>query len=97
MFGCSFLANLLANNLTGSEDYWNKHQWPFGASLLMSGLLSWAVGGWLAGSGTRMLVDAETGEEVLVRPNHTLFFIKMSWWGPILLTAGAVVIVKDLM
>ncbi len=97
VFGCSLVANLLTNHFTGSGDYWNDHKWPFGVSLLVSGLLSWAVGSRLADANTKTFVDKETGRESVVKPNHTLFFIKMHWWGPILLVAGVVLIVKDLM
>ena len=95
VFGCSLVANLLTNQLTGSEDFWNEHKWPFGISLLVSGLLSWAVGSWIANSEAKTLVDKETGEETVVTPNHTLFFIKMHWWGPILLVTGVVLIAVD--
>jgi len=96
VFGCSLIANLLTNYLTGSEDYWDEHKWPMGVSLLISALLSWAVGSWLADGKTKTLVDKETGEETTVTPSHTFFFIKMHWWGPILLFIGVVVIVMDL-
>ncbi len=97
VFGFSLVANLVTNHLAGSEAYWNEHKWPFGVSLLISGLLSWAVGSWLADSKTKTLVDKDTGEETVVKPSHTLFFIKMHWWGPILLVTGVVLIVMDLM
>jgi hypothetical protein len=92
VFGCSLAANLITNHLTGSEEYWNAHKWPFGVSLLVSGLLSWVVGSWLAHAKERTLVDKETGEETVVTPNHTLFFIKMHWWGPVLGVIGIVLI-----
>ena len=96
VFGCSLVANVLTNHLTGSENYWNEHKWPFGVSLLISGVLSWVVGAWLAVSRTKTLVDKETGQETVIRPNHTLFFVKMHWWGPILLVIGVAIIVVDM-
>ena len=97
VIGCSLIAGLLTNDFTGSEDYWNNHNWPLGVSLLVSGLLSWAVGSWLAKAKIKTFVDKETGEEITVSPNHTLFFIKMHWWGPILLVIGVALIVLDVM
>jgi len=97
VFGFSLIANLLTDHYTGSEDYWNVHNWPLGVSLLVSGLLSWAVGSWLASAKTKTFIDKETGEEIAVSPSHTLFFIKMHWWGPILLAIGVALIVLDVM
>lgn len=97
VFGCSLVADLMTNHFTGSEEYWNEHRWPFGVSLLVSASLSWVAGSRLARDRTRTLVDKETGEEVRVAPNHTLFFIKMQLWGPILLVIGAIVIAMDLL
>ena len=91
------MANLLADLLAGSEDYLNNHKWPFGVSLLVSGLLSWAIGSWLANAETEILVNKKTGEETTVGPNHTFFFIKMHWWGQILLALGVVQITLDVM
>ena len=97
VFGCSLIANLIANHLTGSAEYWNLHKWPFGVSLLVSALLSWTIGSWLADSKAKALVVKDTGEKNMVNPDHTLFFIKMHWWGPILFVTGVVLIAIDLM
>ena len=95
VFGCSLIANLLINQLTGSGIYWEEHRWPFGVSLLVSGLLSWTLGSWLSNSKAKTLIDKETGEEIVVTPNHTFFFIKMHWWGIMLFAAGVATIALD--
>jgi len=92
---CSLVTNLVTDFFMG-EAYWNEHQWPFGASLLVAALLSWAAGHFLVQRRARVLIDKNTGEEVVLTPDHSFFFIKMHWWGPILLVVGMIVIVKDL-
>lgn len=32
----------------------------------------------------KVYIDAETGEKVMFNKKHSLFFIKMEYWGPIL-------------
>lgn len=96
VFGCSLAANFITNATIG-EPYYDEHTWPLGISLLAAALLSWIVGYLLAKRRSKTLVDKDTGEEVVVTPNHSLFFIKMHWWGPILSVVGVVLIVKDLM
>lgn len=91
IFGCSLAANLLANWWTGSEDYWNKHQWTFALSLFAAGMICWYLGQRLEGTASRTLVDVDTGEEITHRPRHTLFWIPMKWCG-VLAMVGAMIV-----
>ena len=97
VFGCSLATNLITNAVTGSEAYWDAHRWTFGFSLIVAALPSWFVGLYLAAKKARTLVDKETGQEVVLQPYHAFFFIKMQWWGPILMVLGVVVVVVDVM
>ncbi len=52
---------------------------------IIAGIGTWVVGKRLNSGEPRHLVDPETGQEVLAPPPyHSLFFIKLQWWGPIL-------------
>jgi hypothetical protein len=97
IFGCSLAANLITNAVTGSEAYWDAHQWTFGVSLIVAGLPSWFVGRYLAAKNARTLVDKETGQEVVIQPYHAFFFIRMHWWGPILAVLGLAVVVVNVL
>ncbi len=97
VFGFSLIANLITNNITGGEEYWNSHQWPFGVSLIVAGVLSWGVGRLLARRKARTLVDKETGEDVVLESYHALFFVKMHWWGPVFIILGVGVAIADVM
>jgi hypothetical protein len=89
VFGCSLVANLAANAVSGDEVFWEQHRWPFAVSLIASGALSSIVGNVLRRKGTRTLIDPQTNEEVLLeRSHHSLFFIRMHHWGPILVTTA---------
>jgi hypothetical protein len=83
-FGCSLVMNLLMNPLFGDE-YFETHAWPLSLALVVAGALSWIVGNALNGRRSKMLIEKETGREIVLRPNHTLFFVKMQYWGPILI------------
>jgi hypothetical protein len=98
VFGCSLIANLITNTLTGGDLYWERHRWPLGASLLASASLSWMVGEASRRKQGRTLIDKETGQEVrLDEGNHSLFFVPMHWWGPILAVLGVAIIGFDLL
>jgi hypothetical protein len=42
----------------------------------------WVVGERLNNSPGRLLVDPATGEKVLLRSSHTLFWVPLQWWAP---------------
>ena len=57
----------------------------------------WWVGRWLNGRPGRELVDPRTGERVLLRPSHRLFFIPMQWWAVPLVVIGLFVLVATVL
>ncbi|MGE5354863.1 MAG: hypothetical protein ACM3PT_01370 [Deltaproteobacteria bacterium] len=63
---------------------------------LAAGLFSWYFGKkWNHGHG-RILIDKETGKEVELKSNHTLFWIKIQYWGIIFFVIGLIVLIKTL-
>ncbi len=94
-FSFSLLANLITNSVTGSSAYWDSHKWPVGASLLLSALVCLFVGSSFRGRNSRALTDEETGERVVLRESHTLFFIPIVWWALIVAFCGALAIAWD--
>lgn len=51
----------------------------------------WLVGTKLNGVPGRLLVDPRTGQQVVLRKRHDLFFVPMQWWAiPLALLAVAV-------
>lgn len=81
----SLAANLITNELTGSELYWNKSKLPLAASFVVSSLLCAIIGHRISQDQTRVLVDRASGESVELKPVHDLFFIPLKWWPSILL------------
>ena len=51
--------------------------------LALSSITCWFFHKSLLKRGTKTLLDKETGEDVVLRPSHSLFFIPMHWWGVI--------------
>jgi hypothetical protein len=96
-FGSSLVANLITNSVTGSGAYWDAHRWPLAVSLFFSAVVCWFVGRAFQNQGARVLIDPKTGEDVVLRESHTLFFIPMMWWGPLLAVLGAVALGVELL
>ncbi len=65
--------------------------WLMLIALIIAGVICWFLGRYMNRSKDKVMVDKETGEEVVVRgPKHKLFFINMEYWGPILAILGIV-------
>jgi hypothetical protein len=95
VFGSSLIANLITNAMTGSASYWEAHKWPFADSLFVSGALCWSVGRQLHSKPARVLLDPNTGKQVVLRNSHTFFFIPVMWWGPILGLGGLIILAVE--
>lgn len=55
--------------------------YTFPLSILLAGVLNWYFGNKWNNKEGRIMVDETTGERVEFKPNHTLFWIKMQYWG----------------
>lgn len=61
--------------------------------LLVSGIINWILGKKWNDKEGRILVDESSGERIEFKPNHTLFWIKMQYWGVLLGAVGLVLFV----
>jgi hypothetical protein len=66
-----------------------------GIAMVPAGLAIWFLGQRWDGPG-RELVDAATGERVVLKRGDSLFFIPFRWWGPIVAILGVVVAASGL-
>lgn len=64
--------------------------YTFPLSILLAGVLNWYLGNKWNNKEGRIMVDETTGERVEFKPNHTLFWIKMQYWGVLLCLIGMV-------
>jgi hypothetical protein len=92
---CLMTAYYLVVTVTGSDFYWDAHTWPYGGALLVSAVACWFVGQYFHKRKGKVLLDPATGKEVALKPSHTLFFIPIRWWGPILAIIAAVCFAKE--
>lgn len=49
-------------------------------SILLGAMAVWFLGKKLNGGKGQMLTDEQTGEKVMLKAKHTLFFINMEYW-----------------
>ncbi|HDW8004919.1 TPA: hypothetical protein RM482_000496 [Bacillus cereus] len=80
----TLLGKAIFGSITGDATYFQDHSWPMVVMFIISGVMSWYLGKYINKPDGKVYIDAETGEKVMFNKKHSLFFIKMEYWGPIL-------------
>ena len=78
-------------------------KWIFGvnedygacAGTFISAIVIWIVGRKLNDPAkNRVMIDKATGREILFKPDHSLFFIKMQYWAFIVAGIGVIMLIQ---
>lgn len=92
VFGAALLCNFVFDALRG-PGYYSAHKWTIGVAMFIAAGLSWGVGSVLRKRTAQIVIDKQTGKEIVIdRASHRLFFIPLHLWGPILIGIGAVLL-----
>jgi membrane protein YqaA with SNARE-associated domain len=61
---------------------------------ILSGIAIWFIGNkFNSPAKSRTFIDKESGQEVIVKPDHSLFFIKMQYWAFIVSGFGVIMLI----
>ena len=94
VIGTSLIMEIVTEAAFNDDSYYQSQSWPLALTLVVSGILVWFIGKSLNSKSERVVIDKQTGEElVLNASNHRLFFVKMEYWSPVLLAAAILVLV----
>ena len=79
------------------KGYYENHWWTIGAALIVSAVIILPFAIWLRAKNERVVIDKETGEELSINRNdHSLFFIPLWYWSPLLAVIGIGLCVYEL-
>ncbi|SEB84741.1 hypothetical protein SAMN04489761_1942 [Tenacibaculum sp. MAR_2009_124] len=67
-------------------------QYIFTLSFFITGAFSWYFGKKWNTNG-KIMIDKASGQEVLLKPNHSLFWIKMQYWGIVFAVLGCLTLI----
>lgn len=90
----TLLGKAIFGSITGDATYFQDHSWPMAVMFIISGVMSWYLGKYINKPDGKVYIDTETGEKVMFNKKHSLFFIKMEYWGPILGVIAIVILIK---
>ncbi len=79
---------MLMDVLFDDDQYAKSHVWPQLVGWLAAGAMLWFLGRYLNRGRARRMIDAQTGELVVLRNNHSFFFIPMEYWALVCVIFG---------
>lgn len=84
------LTEISVESLFADEKYYQTHGWPKLIALASAGFIVLLIGKYLNRRGGKVLIEKDTGREVLMKSRHSLFFINVEYWGYILMVLGLI-------
>lgn len=71
--------------------------YAFVLAFLIAGAFSWFMGKKWNAEESRTVIDKATGQELVLKSNHSLFWIKMQYWGIIFGVFGLIILLQNLL
>ena len=93
--GCLLLTELGVEAAMKDDQYYQNNGWPKLVALLIAAVIVWPLGRALNRPRPgRELIDTNTGERVVLPSGggHSLFFIPVEYWAPLLVVLGVVLL-----
>lgn len=89
-FGSLILAELISEAITCDDRFYQQHAWVAMLGMFFAATVTYGFHFLLLRRKDRTVVDKETGEEFVLRSDHSLFFIPVRWW-PVVFVIGGIV------
>ena len=87
-----FLTSLAASLLFKDDNYFATHGWIRLVACWITAFVVRYVGVTLDKKEGRVVVDKQTGEELVLKPHHDFFFIRLEYWAWIFVALGVVLL-----
>jgi hypothetical protein len=80
---------LLSQPLTGDANAFIHNRAALLATFCAAAIVVWFLGRWMNRKPLEITELGPEGRRVVSKPKHTLYFVRMEYWGPILLVLFA--------
>jgi hypothetical protein len=82
------IAHGIAEAASGNPQYYATHNWVKCLAFLAAAVPVYFIGRNINNKPVRILIDKTTKREIVLRREHSLFFIRMEYWAFILVAIG---------
>lgn len=86
---------IIVEKIFQDKFYYQNNSWPMYLGLIIGIVLVYLLSLYLSKEKGRVVVDKQTGKELILKNKHTLFFIDIKYWPYILLLLTIYLFVKD--
>jgi hypothetical protein len=73
-----------------------QEDYAFVVAFFIAGAFSWFMGKKWNHENARTVIDKATGQEIVLKENHSLFWIKLQYWGIIFSAFGLIILAQTL-
>ena len=87
------VTNIITSKMFNENNYFQAHLWPKLMALAITGVCCWFIGRYVNGQPPRLVTDRATGQQIEEQPNHHFMFIKLEYWGVILVVIALVILI----
>ncbi|WP_438482531.1 hypothetical protein [Oleiharenicola lentus] len=88
------VTQVLVNAVAQDRFYYQTHLWPQLAGIWFTALLIYGLARRLDSRPGNVVVEKDTGQEIVVKPRHSFFFIPMKYWAAVIAVYGVVYFFK---
>ena len=74
----------------------DQGDYAFVFAFFVAGAFSWFMGKKWNEEEAKTFIDKATGQEIILKPNHSLFWIKLQYWGFIFGAFGLIILIQNL-
>lgn len=90
-FASLILTEFVSEKVTGNDQFYQEHGWVILVAMLLAAGLTYGLHRLLLLQKGRVVIDKETGQEIVLRSSHSLFFIPVKWWPVVFVGLGVVI------
>jgi len=83
--GAAMVVGSLLNWGLGIDILATKASWPLHLTFVIGAAVTFVVGFYLNRRPVEEVIYEKSGAVTVLKPRHTLYFIRMEYWGPIIL------------
>jgi tryptophan-rich sensory protein len=91
-FAIGALVGLFTQSFFHNPYYYEENGWPKFLTFSLAAGAVWYLAHYLNKKPGRVVIDKETSQEITLKPQHDLFFIKLEYWPYILFLIGVILL-----
>ena len=81
--------------ITKNEVYYQAHGWPKLLGLWLAAAAIYGIARYFDSRPGKVVIEKDTGREVVLKQAHSLFFIPMKYWTYVLIVLGVVLLLVN--